>query len=350
MTTPTTHDWIARWQGLGYLDLEVADLLHRDVAANAPAVATGVPTSGVPTSGVSASGVSVSGSGDDLGARMLAAAATGLKEAMGYVGAAVTVGTLFILSNVDTWPTAALVGLFSILAVLGAAGLVLLTPAAHGPRSRLAGVSGTMSVIGLTGAIIVTFGGSDGSPFLLTLPIVALSAALYWRHRQVLLHLTTGASLFTMIMTTSDFGSSGSLSMAATGVFLLVVALGWIAACELGVIGQPWVGTTIAAGAAYGAVVLITELDLFGDWGATIVACLGLAVAFTLVGALTDRLRLTIAGSLGLVIGVPVFCTEVLGLSGTTTAALLLPVGITLLGATLWTTLRDREPTAPQVG
>lgn len=330
MTQPSTHDWIQRWHGLGYLDDEVAQLLHSDVTENDAYSASGVVAE------------------EDLGTRMLAAAASGAKEAMGYVGAAVTVGTLFVLADVTSWSQAAIVGLFSLMAMLGAVGLVLLTPAHDGPRSRLAGVAGTMSVIGLTGAIVVTAGDTDGSPFLLTIPVVALSSVLYWRHPQVLLHLTTGASLFAMVMTTADVGSGGSLAESTTGLLLLLVALSWVAACELGVIRQPWVGTPLAAGAAYGGVVLLTEVDLFGDWGATIVGCLILAAAFTLVGALTDRLRLTIAGSVGLVFGVPVFCMEVLDLSGTTTAAVLLPVGIALLAATLWTTLKDRPPV--QVG
>lgn len=333
-TTPTTpplpatvHDWIDRWQQGGLLDKILAGRLHDDVAQ----VAAHTPAT-------------PSVREDDLATRMLSAAANGIKETFGYVGAALTLATLFVLIDVASWTQPMFIALLSMVAVGGATGLVLLVPTDSGPLQRLAGVSGAVSVMAFAGVLTLVEDSVSVPAVLLGVLVTVLSAALYLRHPQVLLHLTTGASVVaTIIFLGEDLVSSAADPVV--GAVLLVVSLLWILACETGVIGQPWIGTPFAAASAFAGAALATDLSLFGDLETLILASLFLSGAFAAVGAFTDRLRLIIVGSVGLVFTVPMTFTEVLGLSATTTAAILLPVGLALLAAVLVPALRDR-PTA----
>lgn len=319
----TPHDWIERWREARLLHDDVAVLLHEDVLRVRR-------TTAPPTQPE-----------DDLAARMLRAAANGVKEALGYIGAAVTVGTLAVLADVASWSQPMFLSLLCLFTLAGAAALALLTPTESGPLGRLAGVAGATSVLSFLGALVLVEELVHVPAALLTGLVATLSGVLYLRHRQVLLHLTTGASLFATTMLLPEH-LPAHLDEPIAGLTVLVLGIAWIVGSELGVIRQPWIGTPFAAAAAYLGAVLIVGVDLFGSLDLPILASLFLAAAFTAAGAVTDRLRVTIVGTAGLLVTVPMVCTEVLGLTPTVTAALLLPVGLGLLAAVLVPAVRDR--------
>lgn len=333
MPARDVHHWIDRWERTGLLDDATAQLLHDD-AARAGAARAVEPEGGVEA--------------------VLNAARGGVVEALGYVGAALTVGTVGVLLDVGSWADPVLAGALLVAAGLGLAGTFLLTPATSPPTRRLAGVLGAVAVACVAGSVWLWFAPDPGQAFpdtpgrelVVTLPALVVATVAYVRHHHLLTHAALGATVAATCVALGDLvagGASFDDRQAVAGVLLLVAALGWTVACETGRLEPAWLGTPVAGAVAYAGAAMATSWSVWsGTDDAAVVATLVLATVATAVGVATSRLRVTIVGAAGLLVTVPMTFTEVLGWSGTATAAVLLPVGLVV---TAWAVVSGRRPT-----
>lgn len=325
------HDWIDRWERTALIDGDLAQQLHDDAtrAGVGPAV------------------------GEDGVDRVLAVARTGVVEALGYVGAALTVGAIVVLFDVGDWSNAALAATLLVSAGVAAAGTFRLTPARTATARRLAGVLGAVAVAAVAASAAQALGPGPGRELVdrpgrelvVTLPALAVGAVVFTRHRHLLTHAALGASAVGTCVALGDLlagTSSVDTRQAIVGSLLLAVALGWIVASERGVLEPAWLGTLAAGAVAYAGAAMATSWSPWsGTDDAAVLATLGLAAVATAVGIATSRLRVTIVGAAGLLVTVPATFVEVLGWTGTATAGLLLPVGIAV---TVWAVLASRRP------
>jgi len=342
VSTRTVTDWIDRWEGTQLVATDLAEVLRADVADVGEA-ARDVATVD----------------------RVLTAARGGIGEVLGYLGAAVTVGALAVLLDVRSWDDIAVVALMIVVAVVTAVGVFLLTPAASAVTRRLAGVLGLTSVIATATTLTqvvpepcwrnCTLWEEHGWPAVVAVGTTVVAAALYARHRHLLTHIGLGggvvASCFAVGALSAGQGADWRVVESWQGALLLVAAVAWVVASERGVFTPAWLGTLVAGGVSYAA--LITATNAWGSFlfdtrerRLAALLVLGLGAAYTIAGVLTSRLRLTIVGAGGLLVGVPWTFTEVFGWTPTQTAGLLLPVGIVL---TVWAIAanRGRTPHAP---
>lgn len=339
MAPLNVREWIDRWETTGLIDADLAKRLREDVAS-----ATGEPREAEDASTVE---------------HVLSRARSGVVETLGYLGAALTLGTAAVLLDVPSWDDAAIVVLLLVVAGVATTGTFRLTPVAGGRTGRLAGVLGATAVAATFTALELVLGGwcafdCDAGERLQNVAMTglpaALAAAVYLRHRHLLTHAALGSATFGLVLAVgmaavADDASSQARDMTV-GLLLLVVTTAWVWASETGRLEPAWLGTLAAGGLAYVAVTLATSWDpLFGpgDEHATVVATLALAVAHTAVGVAASRLRLTIVGVLGLLVTVPWLFTEVFGWTPTQTALLLLPVGLALTG---WAIAAGRHSTS----
>lgn len=338
------HAWVDRWRTAELLDDATTAALHRDIAAAEAAGAAGPATADAPTPPP-----------PDTMDRVIDAARSLVVEALGYLGAVLTVGTLLVLADVGSWNDTSLLLLLVLGAAVSAWGTVALTPATEGPASRLAGVLGAAAV-GLTaGALWVVFEPSchdvgtcsrfedEVLPLVVSVPTLGVAVALYLRHRHLLTHVALGTATIATVATvayalvgTDDFGEPPLF-----GALLLAVSLGWVVGSERGALVPAWLGTFAAGGASYAGMSILTDTALFNHSDdASVIAALVLAAGYAVAGTALARVRLTILGAVGLLVAVPMLFTEVFGLSGRTTAGILLPIGIVL---TVWAVAAGRS-------
>ena len=342
------HAWVDRWRDANLLDEATAATLHADIAAEE---AAGAHTPAAPGTAQ-----------PDALDRMLDTARSLVVEALGYLGAVLTVGTLLVLTDVGSWSDTALLVQLALGAAMSAWGTLALTPATAGPASRLAGVLGAAAV-GLTaGALWVLFEPSchelgtcsrveqDVLPLAVSLPTLAVAVALYLRHRHLLTHVAMGSATVAAIATLSYaiVDPSGFDEPPLLGALLLVVSLGWVAGSERGTLVPAWLGTFAAGGASFAGLSILTDTAWFDHSDSVaIVAALVLAAGYAIAGTVLARVRLTIIGAIGLLFSVPMLFTEVFGLSGRTTAGILLPIGIVL---TVWAVVAGRNEAGAEGG
>lgn len=338
MTAPTITSWIDRWEDTRLVSADLADRLRTDVARTGPELAT---------------------EDESTVDRVLAAARSGIGEALGYLGAAVTVGALSVLFDVWSWDDIAVVVLMAVVAGVTAVGVFLLTPVTSAVTRRLAGVLGLASVIATATTLdqVVpercwndcTLWQAYGWPAVVALGTTAVAAVLYARHRHLLTHVGLGggvaASAFAVGALAAGSGATWTTVESWQGMLLFVAAVAWVVASERGVFTPAWLGTLVAGGVSYAGLITAANawgLFLFATREERMAALLVLALgaAYTVAGVLTSRLRPTIVGAGGLLFGVPWTFTEVFGWTPTQTAGLLLPVGIVL---TVWAIAANRD-------
>jgi hypothetical protein len=338
MTAPTVTDWIDRWEETQLVPADLADRLRTDVAGTGPEVPT---------------------EDDSTVDRVLAAARSGIGEALGYLGAAVTVGALSVLFDVRSWNDIAVIVLMAVIAIVTAVGVFLLTPVASAVTRRLAGVLGLTSVIATATTLTqtvpercwdnCTLWEAHGWPAVVALGTTAVAAVLYARHRHLLTHVGLGggvaASAFAVGALAAGPGTEWTTVESWQGILLFVAAVTWVVASERGVFTPAWLGTLVAGGVSYAGLITAANawgLFLFATHEQRMAALLVLALgaAYTVAGVVTSKLRPTIVGAGGLLVGVPWTFTEVLGWTPTQTAGLLLPVGIVL---TAWAIAANRD-------
>ncbi len=344
MATNDVLQWIDRWDDRGLLEPDVSTRLRDDVA-------------------------SVRAAGGDAGEDLFGRARGMVLEAVGYLGAALTVGALGILFDVADWPQFLVVLLLLAASAVGAWGVWTLTPASSGAGDRLASVAAATSVASLAGALFLAtepdcfrYGSVNRCawwednllPFVILVVVTALAVVLYRRHATAITHVVVGWSVGALTWATAHlpFGPrTGDSSYwreeeVAFGALLTVVAAGWVWASETGRLRPAWVGTFGAAAAFFAGLVMVTGYDpFFGSSGDTpILAALLAGCVWLGLGITGDRLRLTIVGVVALLFTIPATLTEVLGLDGVTVTFVMLPVGLVLLG---WA-IREgrRSPTA----
>lgn len=333
--TRDVRTWIDRWVEQGLLEDGIADRLREDVAGAGPGdrEADGGLTDLLPGS-----------------ARSM------VLEAVGYLGAALTIGALGALFDVTDWPRPVIVALLALASALAGWGTWKLTPPTSDASSRLAAVLGAVAVGTLAAALfqavepdcfVDRFGDRCGwvednlLPFVILLLVTAAAAAVHRRHTTVVGHGVLGwaAVALTWSVAHLPFGpSSSSTRDFATeeslfGLLLVVVGLAWTWAAETGRLEPAWVGTFGAAGAFFAGLLMATGYDpIFGssDDLPTLVA-LAAGAAWLLVGVQGDRLRLTIVGTVALLFAIPTTLLEVLDLSQATVTLVMLPIGIALM-------------------
>lgn len=342
MTESPVHEWIDRWEADALVTSDVARRLHADVDEAGDDLATR--------------------SSDDRSAveRALSVARGGVLEALGYLGAAVTAGAFAVLLDLPSWTDSTLFALTVLVAVVAGAGLFVVTPVTSGAGRRLAGVLGATSV-GATALAMLqalepecvgacTYWQDAGAPFVVAAVTTGVALVAYRRHVHLLTHAALGASVaglavsVGLLLAGPEAGTR--LQDLWVGGVLLAASLAWVVACETDRLRPAWLGTLAAGALSYSATFVITSpwVDwLFGgsDDDHEVLAVLALATAYTVVGAVTSRLRPTIVGAAGLAVSVPWTLTDVLGLTPTTTAGVLLPVGVALTG---WAVLSARRP------
>lgn len=319
MDAPTTvHDWIDRWEQRDLLGVDLAETLRDDARSV----------------------------GDDdrpLVERALDRAGSGVRETLGYLGAAFSIGAAGVALDVGSWPEPAIVALLGAVAVLGSLGVVLLTPASSGRAGRLASVSGVAAVVALATALGMTVPDPERTPLLVGLPALGLAGWLYTQHRTVLLHLALGAAAAGSAITAGATFSTATRTIEVVGgIVLAVAATAWIVLSERRVLEQQWLGTLAGGAMTHVGIAMATSAMATGTFEAetTLLVALGVALAHTVVGAVTDRTRVIVVGAAALTVVVPATCIEVLGWSETTTAVALLPVGVAL---TAWALVQTRR-------
>ena len=334
MPARDVHHWIDRWERTGLVDPEQARLLHTD------ATRAGVVPALEPADGVE---------------RVLQAARSGVVEALGYVGAALTLGAVTVLLDVPEWPVPALVLLLAFAAVVAAAGLVRLAPLPTDPARRLAGVLGAVAVAATAGALAVALGPPDEVDWAwqevaVALPTLVMAILVYVRHRHLLTHVALGVAAVSSCVSIGDLlvPSSAATSVEETvvGVLLVVVAVGWMVASERDVLPPAWLGTPVAGAVTYvGAAMAMSWAPMVGEGEAAVLGALLVAAVATAAGIATSRLRVVVVGVAGLLVTVPMTFTAVFGWTPTATAGLLLPIGVAVTAWAVWSG-RSR-PTAP---
>ena len=324
------HHWIDRWERTGLLDAEEAQAL-RDDAVRAGAH-PGLDTAPDPVD------------------RVLRAARGGVVEALGYVGAVLTIGAAVILLDVPEWPQPALVAVLVVAALVSGAAVWRLTPPREDAARRLAGVLGAAAVAATAAAVAVALGPleTDATPrgweAAVTVPALAVAVAVYRRHAHLLTHAAMGAAAVGTCVALGQLvvgpGAAFETEQAVAGTLLLVVAVGWVVASETGRLTPAWLGTPAAGAVAYAGSAM--SLTWVGGEDAELLAVLAAAVVASALGAVLGRLRVLVVGVVGLAITVPMTFTEVFGWSATATAGLLLPVGVAI---TVWAVWAGRSPT-----
>lgn len=330
MPARDVHHWIDRWERTGLVDATVAQTLHDDAtrAGATPPLVEPDPVD-----------------------RVLQAARSGVVEALGYVGAALTLGAVVVLFDVPTWPQPALAAVLALAAVVAGVGVWRLTPPHEDAGRRLAGVLGAVSVAATAGALVVALvpeASEDvprGRELVVAVPTLAVAVTLYRRHAHLLTHVALGgaaaATCVALAVTVVGPQASFEAEQSAIGGLLLVVAVVWVAANEAGRLAPPWFGTPAAGAVAYaGAAMAVTWVE-GGD--AEVIATLVTALVATGAAVATSRLRVLVVGVAGLVVTVPMTFTELLGWTPTATAGLLLPVGVAV---TAWAVWAGRRPAA----
>lgn len=330
MPARDVHHWIDRWERTGLVDADTASLLHDD-ATRAGAVPDVT---------------------DDAVDRVLSAARGGVVEALGYVGAALTVGAIAVLLDVAGWADLLLAGLLVVVAGGALAAMVWLTPPASAVTRRLAAVLGVVAVAATATAAAVGFGPEPGQAMpdrpgrelLVAVPALAVATVAYLRHRHLLTHAALGAAAVATSIGLGDLlvqdPDAWARREAVAGAIVLVVAVAWVWASEAGRLEPAWLGTPAGGLAAYVSVAVALS-SVGSDGTGSVLGLLGLAAAATVVGVAASRLRVTIVGALGLLVAVPMTFVQVLGWSGAATAAVLLPVGVAV---TAWAVVANRRP------
>lgn len=333
MPARDVHHWIDRWERTGLLDAATAQQLHDD------ATRAGATPGVEPEGGVEA---------------VLVVARSGVAEALGYVGAVLTLGAMAVLFDVGSWSEPLLGGVLLAAAAVGVAGTFALTPHGSAATRRLAGVLGAVAVAAFATAAwqwlapdpAPVLPDDSGRELLVALATLGVAIVVYLRHHHLLTHAALGASAAATCVALADLlvGADAGFDVqdAVTGGLLLVVAVGWVVASEGGWLEPAWFGTPVAGGVAYAGAAMATSWSVWsGSDDVAVLATLLLAGVATAIGVATSRLRVTIVGTAGLLVTVPMTFTEVFGWSGTATAGLLLPVGIAL---TAWAVLSNRRP------
>ena len=242
------------------------------------------------------------------------------------------------------------------VAAVAVAATVMLTPATSPPTERLAGVLGAVAVAAVATGIwqlvapvegrVVT--DTAGRELVVAVPTLAVAVVVYLRHHHVLTHAGLGTAAAATCVAVGDLlagGASSDAQQTVAGAILVVAAVAWIVASETGRLPPAWLGTPAAGAVAYAGMAMAMSWSVWsGADHAALLANLVLAAAGTAVGVATGRLRVTVVGTVGLLVIVPMTFTEVLGWSGTATAAVLLPVGVAV---TAWAVLASRTPAGP---
>jgi hypothetical protein len=338
MTTPTITDWIDRWENTQLVSTDLAEVLRSDAATAEPDLLI---------------------EDESTVDRVLSAARSGIGEALGYLGAAVTVGALSVLFDVRSWDDLALAVLMTVVALVTAVGVFLLTPATSAVTRRLAGVLGLTSVTATATTLTqvlpercwnnCTLWQEHGWPAVVAVGTTVVAAVLYARHRHLLTHIGLGggvaASAFAVGALAAGPRADWTTIESWQGILLFVVAVAWVVASERGILTPAWLGTLVAGGVSYAGLIMAANawgMFLFATREQRMAALLvlGLGAAYTAAGVVTSRLRPTIVGAGGLLFGLPWTFTEVFGWSATQTAGLLLPVGIVL---TVWAIVANRD-------
>lgn len=332
----TVTDWIDRWESTELVGPDLARSLRDDVAL----AAQGPTDADAPA--------------DSTVDRVVAAARAGFVELLGYLGAGLTLGTLLVVLDVPSWSDTAIVGLLAVVAATTGWGSWVLSARREPAAGRLAGVLGFVAVAATAGTLVGLVeprcdlppcrGGDDGLRVLVVAAGSLVAAVVvYLRHAHLLTHAALGFATAATVVAVGDL-VGGDASEGVVGPLLLVAATAWAVASERDLLRPAWLGTLAAGAVSYGAVALVVDWSLFGgDQGELALAQLALATAWTVSGALTSRLRVVLVGVGGLVWTVPWTATEVLGWSATTTATVLLPVGIAL---SAWAVVAARRGSA----
>lgn len=330
MPARDVHHWIDRWERTGLVDASVAQALHDD--ATRAGAAPGLDAQ------------------PDAVDRVLRAARSGVVEALGYVGAALTIGAVVVLLDVPDWPEPALAAVLAVSALVAGVGVWRLTPPRDDPGRRLAGVLGAVAVAATAGALAVALGPAategtrPGWEVVITVPALVVAVVVYRRHAHLLTHAAMGGAAAATCVALGQLvvGPSRAFDteQAVIGTLLLAVAVAWIVASEAGRLPPSWLGTPAAGAVVYAGAAMASEW--FGGDDGEVLATLGVAVVATVVAVATSRLRVLVVGVAGLVVTVPMTFTEVLGWTATATAGLLLPVGVAV---TAWAVWAGRSPT-----
>jgi hypothetical protein len=308
---------LQRWRDAGLLSQEQVDAIAAVEGARgtAPASAVAPPAPAV---------------GDAPPATRRRSAAA---EGLGYVGAALAVGALFLLLS-DVWEQLlvgarlALVGMLTGLALAAAAVLRGEQPP---PVRRLVSVLQLCGVVGVGWLTVIVTGEMRGwDPVSVVTAVGAAASALalplYLIRPRALLQLASLGSLLVLAM--------GALSLPGLvieplwyGVALAGIGGAWLA---LG-IGN-WLRPTRLAETAGAAVALVgLQVTTFDRYGlAMMVLAVAVTSALVVGGVARGRLHLVVVGALGVLVLVPQLVFEVFG-DTLGAPAVLLVVGLLLV-------------------
>lgn len=237
-------------------------------------------------------------------------------EAIGYVGAALALGALFLLFG-EIWQDLLVAGRLALVAVLTAAvlaGGLTLRRAAAGAMQRLSSVLCTASVAGsawFTAIIAADALAWSETPVAIATSAVALAVAvaLYVTGQRALLQLATLAALIALLLALStltplpvDHRWQAAAVGALGAAWMLLARGGW---------HKPWLVADIA-----GAALVLIGLQVAAG-GEVRVALLAAAViaagGFVAAAVVLDQLHLLVVGALGLFVTVPQLVFELFG-------------------------------------
>ncbi len=289
-----------------------------------------------------------------------AAVSAGL-EALGYLGAALVIGALVFLFDVASWSETTIAALLAVVAVGCGAVVARRTPAPPGPESRLVTALGSAGLFALVGCLALLVDGpcsgrdacdtvlSRARVLVIAVPGAVAAAWLYLREQNAVTHLWAGVGVFAVAFSLAETiaggGSSRSVEVLASAV-LLPASLVWTWASETERLRPAWIGTIGSAGVLLSSSINLVDWSFFNDNHLAGVVSLMIGMAYAAAGTLLDRWRLTTIGALILLWSVPWTLTEVLGLSTTVTALVMLPVGIGLLAFAGTRLMRPERPDA----
>lgn len=300
---------------------------------------------------------------DELAARLDAdlpegtvssAVAVGL-ETLAWLGAALVVGALFALFDVDGWGRPAQAVLAAAIAAVAGTVAARLLPTDDARTARIGTVVGLAGSAALLALPLLLLGDGDGcvaercawtdrAPLLLGFLAGTLGATtLYRREANGLTHaaMGLGAAMSLWAFAYTVLPEGGRATDRFGGMLLLVTALAWTWASETGRLRPAWVGTLGAGIAGTSAIFIVLDGFEGGAEDLRVVAMLLYGIGHVAAGQLLERWRLTTVGAVVLLFTAPMFLTEVLGLGDTATAAVLLAGG---LGVLAWAAQRLRRP------
>ncbi len=237
-------------------------------------------------------------------------------EAIGYVGAALTIGALVLLFG-QLWMDLLVVGRLVLVGTLTSALLAAgfaLRRAASPAMQRLSSVLLTAGVAGtgwFAGVVARDLANITGARVGVTVGAVTLivSLVLYVLHHRALLQLAVLVSLLTLLMSAAEL-SPLPISSTWRGVLVGAVGLVWTLLARGG-----WHRPRLVADIIGAALLLIGAQIASIDQGRVSALIVGVVIAAVLVAAavLLDELHLLVVGALGLFALVPQLVFEIFG-------------------------------------